>query len=160
MMKIELLLIGLLFAYGLYGKNGSSFNPPMALSPQDSTVISRQDEDIRKTITDVFKELNLISPRFKIYKTPNMYNLIRLDTATGAVWQVQYRMGATHSMILEIDDTSLLSYYDKEVPGRFELYETNNNYTFLLVDTVTGRIWQVQWSTNGPKERFRERIYE
>ena len=28
--------------------------------------------------------------RYKMYKTDNMYNLLKLDTATGVVWQVQY----------------------------------------------------------------------
>ena len=108
----------------------------------------------------ICKQLYITGPRYKLFKTQNTYNLIRLDTATGAVWQVQYRMGTTQPMILEIDETSLISVFDKVIPGRFELYETNNMYTFILIDTQTGQLWQVQWNTDGPKKRFRERIYE
>lgn len=31
--------------------------------------------------------------------------------------------------------------------GRFELFPTTNIYTFLLLDKIDGRTWQVQWST-------------
>ena len=30
----------------------------------------------------------------------------------------------------------------------YELYPTQNIYNFLLLDTLTGRVWQVQWSSN------------
>lgn len=100
---------------------------------------------------------NLVS-RFKIYKTENTYNLIKLDTATGQTWQVQYRLGDTESMTVVIDDSSLLWYSEPEIAGRFELYPTNNMYQFILIDTQTGKTWQIQWNT-APSKRFRERIY-
>lgn len=154
--KLLLTIAIILFAYVAYGQNDGQNHLP----PRDSTSFGTKDEVFKKIIIDVVNELNIASPRYKIYKTQNTYNLIRLDTATGAVWQVQYRMGTSQAMILEIDETSLLGYYEKEIPGRFELYETNNMYTYLLIDTQTGRVWQVQWNTEGPSKRFRERIYE
>ncbi|MBO7550071.1 MAG: hypothetical protein J6T62_00895 [Fibrobacter sp.] len=37
---------------------------------------------------------------------------------------------------------------------RYRLFATTNIWTFLKLDTVTGRIWQVQYSTTGPSYRF------
>ena len=42
--------------------------------------------------------------------------------------------------------------------GRFELHKTQNMYNFILLDTLTGRIWQVQWSTEA-KDRMILPIY-
>ena len=33
------------------------------------------------------------------------------------------------------------------VVGQFKLYPTKNMYNFLMVNTITGTTWQVQWST-------------
>lgn len=37
--------------------------------------------------------------------------------------------------------------YDWMIVGRYELYPTGNNYNFILIDTIFGRSYQVQWST-------------
>lgn len=109
-------------------------------------------------IKAIYDRMENLVPRFKIYKTENTYNLIKLDTATGQTWQVQYRLGDTESMTVVIDDSSLLWYSEPEIAGRFELYPTNNMFQFILIDTQTGRTWQIQWNTT-PSKRFRERIY-
>ena len=36
----------------------------------------------------------------------------------------------------------------KEAEGRFTLYETDNIFNFILLDTYDGRTWQVQWGLN------------
>lgn len=36
----------------------------------------------------------------------------------------------------------------------YKLYPTENMWTFLKLDTRTGRIWQVQYSTQGWEHRF------
>ena len=154
-MKKALLFIALSFIPLMaHGQTDTTGWEGVKLSPKDSAYVVLQDNHLAK----VLGAFNMTPPRYKLYKTENTYNLVKLDTATGAVWQVQYRMGTTKSMTLEIDETSLLL-WDDEVPGRFELYNTNNMYTFILLDTKTGRTWQVQWSTDGPNKRFRERIY-
>lgn len=92
-----------------------------------------------------------------MYKTENTYNLLKLDTRTGKVWQVQYGMKSVKSMIVELNHYGLalesLSY-----DGRFELYSTPNMYTFIMIDTGTGNMWQVQWNTD-PDYRFVSPIY-
>ena len=101
---------------------------------------------------------NIDKPRYKMYKTENTYNLLKLDTKTGKVWQVQYGMKSVISMVVELNywgpALESLSY-----DGRFELYPTPNMYTFIMIDTGTGDMWQVQWNTD-PDYRFVRRIYE
>lgn len=36
---------------------------------------------------------------------------------------------------------------------RYRLFPTQNTWNFLKLDTITGRIWQVQWSME-PDDRF------
>lgn len=43
---------------------------------------------------------------------------------------------------------------DENTDRRFKLYPTKNMWTFLKLDTHTGRIWQVQYSVDGPEYRF------
>ena len=38
--------------------------------------------------------------------------------------------------------------------ARYKLYPTQNMWTFLKLDTMTGRIWQVQYSVDGAEYRF------
>lgn len=38
--------------------------------------------------------------------------------------------------------------------GRYELFKTENMWTFLKLDTQTGQIWQVQASVKGENYRF------
>lgn len=37
---------------------------------------------------------------------------------------------------------------------RYQLFPTQNIWTFLKLDTLTGKIWQVQFSINGDVYRF------
>lgn len=109
-------------------------------------------------IRAIYDRMENLIPRYKMYKTENIYHLIKLDTATGRVWQVQYRSGDVNSKTTVIDDSSLLWWSEKEVAGRFELYPTQNMYKFILVDTQDGRTWMIQWNIDSDR-RFRERIY-
>lgn len=38
--------------------------------------------------------------------------------------------------------------------ARYKLFPTQNMWTFIKLDTQTGQMWQVQFSTKGDKERF------
>ena len=65
-------------------------------------------------IDAIYERVGMSMPRFKLFKTDNIYNLIKLDTATGRTWQVQYRTNSTDSMTVPIDDTSLILNYERE----------------------------------------------
>lgn len=117
--------------------------------------LSRKDSLILGELEHVAE---LIQPRYKMYQTENIYNLLKLDTMTGAVWQVQYGMNRdADAMQVAIDSWPLVWSSDSH-RGRFALYPTKNMYTFILLDTDTGDVYQVQWNTD-PKKRFRTRIY-
>jgi hypothetical protein len=109
-------------------------------------------------IRTIHDRIENLVPIYKIYKTENLYNLIKLNTATGQLWLVQYGVGDTESMTAVINDNSLLWPSEPKIAGRFELYPTNNMYQFILIDTQTGLTWQVQWHTDSSK-RFRQLIY-
>lgn len=132
----------------------------------DSTLVKHNDEPtlsdkewlLLDELESIIKERVNTLPRYKLYKTENTYNLIKLDTATGRLWQVQYGMNNSSTrMEVPIDDTSLLMEGANLTAGRFELYPTENMYTFILIDTLWGFTYQVQWNTN-PNQRFRIRI--
>ncbi len=62
-------------------------------------------------------------------------------------------------MTLVITMICLASFAFAETPtqknnARYQLYPTENTWTFLKLDTMTGRIWQVQYSIKGDDYRF------
>jgi len=84
--------------------------------------------------------------RYKLFPTQNMWTFIKLDTQTGQMWQVQYSVkGDEGRFEYDLNPKPLIT-TGKKVNGRFELYSTQNIYNFILLDTIDGKIWQVQWS--------------
>lgn len=50
-------------------------------------------------------------------------------------------------------DSTVVISQTKEAP-KYALYKTDNMWTFIKLDTQTGRMWQVQWSLDNPDEMF------
>ena len=100
---------------------------------------------------------NVTKPYYKLYPTDNMWTFIELDTISGMLWQVQYTVEKDAAKyrfktVLDLQDKRKDTRYpDLVLPGRFELYKTQNMYNFILLDTVSGGTWQVQWSTDWEK---------
>lgn len=137
----------------------------------DSTTITKRDTLPSEIVImdslisqKVSKILGYLEPqRFKMYPTENIYNLLKLDTWTGRVWQVQWGDSDERIEVLinyrDLRDWPTgkdndYEYAAKNRNGRFEMYPTKNMYTFILLDTYNGKTYQVQWSTNGYSERF------
>lgn len=98
---------------------------------------------------------------FQLFPTQNMWNFIKLNTQTGEMWQVQYAINDDDNRVsVTLNDMVLIGTTDKKVNGRFTLYPTENMYTFLLLDTIDGRVWQVQWSTKSSNRGIVGRIYD
>lgn len=95
---------------------------------------------------------NIAKPRYKMYQTENMYNLLKLDTRIGRVWMVQYGMKDVKAQVASINYWGRVS-ESEGWDGRFELYPTKNVYNFIMLDTGTGDTYQVQWDTD-PSYRF------
>lgn len=122
---------------------------------------SKQNETRDSTLMQIAKSLSEIhdrvskSDRYKLYPTENIYNFLKLDTATGKIDQVQWSLDSEKEGSVTINDDDL-SYETGN--GTFELYPTKNIYQFLLLDKVTGRQWHVQWGMENTK-RWIIRIY-
>lgn len=88
---------------------------------------------------------------YRLFKTQNMHIFIKLNTSDGTMKLVQYSTESIDDMLeVSLSDTKLATGNDVK-NGRFYLYPTDNFFTFLLLDQVDGRVWQVQWSTD-PKD--------
>lgn len=85
--------------------------------------------------------------QYRLFKTQNNWVFIKLNTCNGKLSLVQW---STDGNQLEqvLSDVSLIG-KTNEVPGRFTLYATNNFFNFVMLDTYTGLVYQVQWSTDG-----------
>ncbi len=83
---------------------------------------------------------------YKMYKTQNYHNQLRLNTVTGAVVQIQDD-GQSWDIVDDIEP-------DGDYTNRFCLYSTQNMWTFIELDTFTGRLWQVQFSVKGREYMF------
>lgn len=105
-------------------------------------------------------ELDLsLKNRYKMYKTENMYNFLKLDTKTGRIWQVQWHLEDIKKEGTWIINNTDFSYGMGYGSNSFELYPTQNMYQFILIDKTDGRMWHVQWGI-GDKNRWIRRIYD
>lgn len=83
---------------------------------------------------------------FRMYQTENIHNQLMLNTKTGEVKQIQ-------------DDGQKFIVNSAERPnseseGRFELFKTQNMWTFIMLDTFSGQLWQCQYTVDGSDNRF------
>ncbi len=93
--------------------------------------------------------------RYKLYPTQNIWNFIKLDTRTGKMWQVQFGMDGDNRSECVLNEQNLVTLFEgerivirdgEEINGRFTLYPTQNIYNFILLDQLTGKTYQAQWS--------------
>ena len=94
---------------------------------------------------------SLTSVTYQLFPTQNIWNFIKLDTRNGEMWQVQWSTESDKRFINNLNLIPLVAKEDEE-EGRFTLYPTQNINTFLLIDQIDGRVWQVQWSINPDKK--------
>ena len=121
--------------------------------PQNLYASSEKLEDVVATgvATGLVLNPNHRNSKYRLYGTENIWTFLKLDTCTGRIWQVQYAINDDNRMQTQIVSVRLdwtEDWSDLTNMGRFELYPTKNMYNFLLIDKQSGRIWQIQWSTN------------
>lgn len=108
------------------------------------------NKEQKQTIT---KQITIENVRYKLFPTENIWNFLKLDTRNGKIWQVQWTMDEnSFEGEAEVNSTPLVT-GNQEENGRFTLYPTKNIYNFLLVDQISGKIWQVQWALDS-NQRF------
>lgn len=88
---------------------------------------------------------------YRLFPTSNRWNFIKLNTRDGRMWQVQYSL-ENDQIEIPLSLTTLVS-KEEEKNGRFFLHPTQNMWSFILLDQLDGRVWQVQWSHES-KNRF------
>lgn len=91
---------------------------------------------------------------FRVFRTQNIFTVLKLDTRTGQVWQVQWSLDDKGRSTAPINQAPLLHPSTEKHPtvlrsGRFTLTPTANIYTFVLLDQEDGRTWQVEWGDKG-----------
>ena len=90
---------------------------------------------------------------YRLYPTTNMWTFLKLNTEDGRIWQVQYSPNNETRFETYLNLIPLATASDKK-PGRFTLYPTQNMWTFVLLDTISGQTWQVQWSQDADKRHI------
>ena len=84
---------------------------------------------------------------YRLFPTENMWTFIKLNTRNGQMWQIQYDVEGDNRIETDLYIVPLVT-TDNEMNGRFTLYPTQNFYTFILIDQLDGKVWQVQWSAD------------
>ena len=109
------------------------------------TLIANAQTDIRQTRPDFTQNPNAT---YRLFPTTNMWIFIKLNTADGRMWLVQYSTTAGDQVEIPLSRIERAEESEKK-DGRFTLYAPQNMYNFILLDQIDGRVWQVQWSTEG-----------
>lgn len=94
---------------------------------------------------------------YKLFPTTNQWNFIQLNTRNGMMSMVQFDIEGANRFTTELSWEILVS-EEEEENGRFTLYPTKNMWTFILLDQIDGRTWQVQWGIER-SDRLMIRIY-
>ena len=93
---------------------------------------------------------NVELSNFKLYPTENIYTFLKLDTRDGTISLVQWSMEDETRFEYYLNMISLVP-ENEQITNRFLLYPTENRWTFILLDQISGKTWQVQWSTEMDK---------
>ncbi len=88
---------------------------------------------------------SLLTVKYRLYPTQNMWTFIKLNTRNGKMWQIQFDVEGNNRFETYLNILPLIE-KQKEVNDRFTLYPTQNMWTFILLDQYNGKTWQVQWS--------------
>ncbi|RYM32092.1 hypothetical protein ERX46_15530 [Brumimicrobium glaciale] len=88
---------------------------------------------------------------YRLFSTEIINTFIKLNTQNGLLWQVQIDIEDERRYETFINTLPLVE-NENEVTDRFTLHGTYNIYTFILLDQIDGRMWQVYWSDK-PEER-------
>jgi hypothetical protein len=100
------------------------------------------------TETAKLTDTNITAPNavsYRLFPTTNIWTFIKLNTRNGQMWQVQFDVAGENRNVTYLNTLSLVS-SEEEVNDRFTLYPTQNMYNFILLDQLSGKTWQVQWS--------------
>ncbi len=115
-----------------------------------ATITLAQDK-IKEISTDNTALSHFTNAKYRLFKTEINWQFIKLNTSSGVIQQVKVDITNNNSSEEYINTLPLVDKAE-EVNGRFTLISTMNIYTFILLDQIDGRMWQVYWSLE-PEER-------
>lgn len=128
----------------------SNIHNQLRLNTATGEVKQIQDDGQSWIIGEAVEELGKNNGRYCLSETQNMWTFIMLDTYTGKTWQVQYSVKGIEYMFSVPINRYPLAYPTTESKwtNRFQLFATKNMWTFILLDSYQGRLWQVQYSSS------------
>jgi len=144
MYKSCLIIATLILTLTAYGQNPDS-QKPLTDYQRDSLLV-RMQHDIA-IIENEIAGLRSGVGRYKVYRTTNIYNSLKLDTASGSITALQIGIDNDKSRFEYLVCDAIETDSNWRFNGRYELYPTGNNHNFILLDTLFGLAYQVQWST-------------
>lgn len=155
MKRVLLLFVLQLFFLTMYSQvyklyNTKNYHNQLRLNTMTGEVQQIQDDGQSWQICSAREVFGDKSGRFSLYETKNMWTFIMLDTYSGRTWQVQYSVKGEEYMFAEPINLYYLAIPDQNSnwSNRFQLFATKNTWTFILLDSYNGRLWQVQYSTD------------
>lgn len=127
-----------------------NYHNQLRLNTATGEVTQLQDDGQSWTICEAIEVNGRFTSRFCLYETQNMWTFILLDTYTGKNWQVQYSVKGTDYMFtVPINAISYAFPTAKSMwTNRFQMFATQNMWTFIMLDSYNGRLWQVQYSSS------------
>ena len=114
-----------------------------------TTILAEAQTDVRQVRPEFSQSPNAT---YRLFPTNNMWIFIKLNTSDGRLWLVQYGTKAGEQLEIPLSRIQRADEANKK-NGRFTLYSTQNMYNFILLDQIDGKVWQVQWSTDGKNNR-------
>ena len=126
-----------------------NYHNQLRLNTATGEVLQVQDDGQSWTICSEMEVWGKEVNRFCLYETQNMWTFIMLDTFTGKNWQVQFSTKGTSYMFARSINNRPMAYPSSSDrwQGRFKMFATKNMWNFIMLDSYTGRLWQVQYDT-------------
>lgn len=141
-------MLGMGQTYKMYQTR--NYHNQLRLNTATGEVTQIQDDGQSWTICSAMEQDGKNDSRFCLYETQNMWTFIILDTYTGKNWQVQFSVkGADYRFAAPINRWSC-AYPTSGAnwTNRFQMFATRNMWTFIMLDSYNGRLWQVQYSSS------------
>lgn len=81
---------------------------------------------------------------------------VEFDSVTGHIWQFTLGETAATRSCAVINDYTAPADTAGPFTGRFVLRQSGSTGTYVLLDTVTGDLWQYTWNSNPANSLFRK----
>lgn len=122
----------------------------LQLNTKTGEVKQIQDDGQKWIICNGIEKSGEKENRFSLHETQNMWNFLLLDNYTGKVWQVQFSVdGEEYMFSFPVNSIELaIPSKNSNWQDRFELHGTQNIWNFILLDSYTGRLWQLQYTVD------------